>query len=395
MKKTQKFLFSVFIIIFMFYIIKNPEISSEIVLKGLNLCYLVIIPVIFPFMIFSKMFINSMAFKFLGEILNKPARFLFGISGEYANAFIIGCIMGFPMGAKTVKEVYLSNNINKNEAERTLAFCNNCSISFAVSAAGIMVFGSFKIGLYIFCIQLLSSIITGIIIKFLFKENTSNQEINEKIFESDKTSIDFTEMISESVSGILNICGTVLFFYIATNVTLEFLKSAPFISNLFEPEKHEIFYGLIESLLSGTFEISSGIYSLINFNIPMYYKLILSAIILAWSGISVHFQIMYILKDIDLSFKLYFTGKIIHVIISILTTAIFFRFINPTKISETFAWDFSFHSYYSGVNNLNTYTRGLIVTGIISLIMTLIIFIIAGISCLLEKNKNSKKEVRK
>jgi sporulation integral membrane protein YlbJ len=329
-KKINKFSFSIFVVAFMFYIIKYPQSSSDIVLKGLNICYFVIIPVIFPFLAFSKLFINSSFFGFLGKIFNKPSKFLFGISGEYANALLIGGIAGFPMGAKTVKEIYLrGKSENKNEAERTLAFCNNCSVSFAVSAAGIIVFNSVKIGFYLFFIQLISAIITGIIIKFIFVDKnvgtTAPGRPQNHVIQTNTEKLNIAEMISESVTGILNICGTVLFFYIIANILVEYLNFLPFFS---VPTNSQF----VKTFISGIFEISSGIYSLVNLNIPEYNKIILSSIILSWSGISVHFQIMHIIKDIKLSLKPYFTGKIIHVIISIVITVFMFKIVKISII---------------------------------------------------------------
>ena len=92
-KKINKILFSVFVAAFMFYIIKEPKSSTDIVLKGLNLCYFVIIPVIFPFFAFSKMFIHSAFFVFL-------ARIIFSISSsdtyfmlQAHNTIDIGCAL--------------------------------------------------------------------------------------------------------------------------------------------------------------------------------------------------------------------------------------------------------------------------------------------------------------
>ena len=122
--------------------------------------------------------------------------------------------------------------------------------------------------------------------------------------------VNFTETIAESVTGILNICGTVLFFFIVTNITFEYLKIIPFFSS-----------DLVKIFISGMLEISSGANSLINFEASLYYKLILASIILSWSGISVHCQIIYTvktIKNVELSLKPYFTGKIIHGIISII-----------------------------------------------------------------------------
>ena len=176
--KLKNILFSVFVLIFTGYIIKFPKESAEIVLNGLKLCYIVIIPVIFPFLIFSKLLIRSSFFKFTGRLMNKPAEVIFGISGLYTNAFLVGSILGFPMGAKTVRDIYLSDKSgkpaesNKNQAERMLAFCNNCSISFVVSVAGIVLFNSTAIGFILFFIQTASAVLTGVIVRFVFRDKS-------------------------------------------------------------------------------------------------------------------------------------------------------------------------------------------------------------------------------
>ena len=356
-------------------------------IRGLNLCYLVIIPVIFPFLAFSKMFIDSYIFKVCGRLLNKPAKFLFSVSGDYANAFFIGAAAGFPVGAKTVSEVYLANKnnkshaVNKNEAERTLAFCNNCSVSFAVSAVGIAVFGSFKTGLALFFIQLFAAIITGIIIRFIFKPEREVFAFSEsgKRGGSNYTpreESDFAEILSDSVNAILNVCGTVLFFFIAADITLEYLKFLPFFSSDF-----------FKILIPGIFEISSGINSLVNSDVSAYYKLIFASIILSWSGISVHFQIMSAIKikekNVGFSLKPYFTGKIIHAIISIGATLSAVKFapglIDLVKINEIAA-STAGSPVLNKLAGLGAYTGALALTFIVSLAVMSSAFILVILS---------------
>ena len=312
--KTLKFakdaLFSLCALVFIAYIIAYPQETTQIVWDGLTLCYRVIIPVIFPFLIFARLFMKSTLFKFIGRILNRPAGFLFNLSGEYANAFIIGAIIGFPAGAKTVREIYVANSSpqNKNQAERALAFCNNCSISFVVAAVGVAVFGSARVGFILFFIQMLSAMITGIITRFVFKSNNKTATL-PNIAPSNENNQTITDIISDAINTILNICGTVLFFYIMISI----------ISNILGASSDS---GMLYPIIAGIFEVSSGIYSLTALDISIYHKLLLSAAILGWAGFSVHFQIMYILKDLKLSLRPYFTGKIIHVIIYIIITTV-------------------------------------------------------------------------
>ena len=424
-KKIKNFLFSIFVMIFIIYIIKYPKSSSEIVINGLKLCYLVIIPVIFPFLIFSKMLAHSSFFKFLGLILAKPAEFLFGISGLYANAFIIGSIAGFPMGAKTVRDIYMQDKSpdSQNQAERTLAFCNNCSISFVVSAAGLAVFNSVTIGFILFFIQIIAAVFTGIIIKFIFggKSSLKKTSILNKINKQNKTAaadttgiLDISEIISESVTGILNICGIVLFFFILINISMNYLEML----NLFNLD----FISYVKIAVSGFFEVSSGIYSIaaasasnlnasvnVNFADNIFYKLILSSVILGWSGISVHFQIIYILKNIDLSLKPYFTGKIIHVIISVVITIITFNLPQINNLTQTYSalYSYQYYQYYQpnyppafygadsyNYNNYDYYSyymNSLIVTGIVFAIVLMSVLIAMFIFYLHEKIRKQRK----
>ena len=342
-----------FVVIFMAYIIIYPEKSVDFVIKALNLCYLIIIPAIFPFLIISQMFFSSPLFDLLGRLLNKPAKFLFDIQGEYINAFLLGSIAGFPLGAKSVVKIYAANPHTKNEAERTLAFCNNCSAPFVITVVGIAVFGRAAIGGLLFCLQLISALLTGIIIRVLFKNRTDITAKSQRSGAENKA--DLTSIVSDAVNGILNICGIIIFFYITINISLEIFSSLPFITD------NQALVNGLKIAVSGILELSSGIYSLVHINLPAAQKLMIASAILAWSGISVHCQIIYVLKDIGLSLKPYFTGKIIHVIISVVLTKILFSFDDISVMCQS-AYSFSVTS-----------DRGFILTGIASGITAVII----------------------
>ena len=368
---------SAFVIIFMFYIIIYPEKSINFVIKALNLCYLIIIPAVFPFLIISRMFLNSPIFVITGKLLSKPAKFLFNIQGEYTNAFLLGSIAGFPIGAKSVGEIYAEKPHTKNQAERTLAFCNNCSAPFVVAAAGIAVFGSAGIGFILFFTQLVSALVTGIIIRFLFKDTLS---VSSSANTTDKKNTsDLPSIISDAVNGILNICGIIIFFYIIINILFEIIGAMPFIAD------NPVLYNSVKIAAAGFLEISSGIYILTNMNLPVSQKLMIVSAVFAWSGISVHYQIMYVLKNTGLSLKPYFTGKLIHVIISSILIKILLSINITAQIYQT--------AYAPSMITANTYDNeiaALILTGIFSGGSILIIVFAALFFRIYEAGKKSK-----
>ena len=344
-------------------------------LNGLRLCYLVIIPVIFPFLIFARLFMKSALFKFIGRVLNKPAGLLFNLSGDYANAFLIGALIGFPSGAKAVREIYLlePSGRNKNQAERALAFCNNCSISFVVSAAGIAVFNSVRIGFILFFIQMAAAVLTGVITRFIFAQKNLPDAPPIRLDADSRRNDSITEIISEAVSGILNICGTVLFFYIMINITGDILRAAGM--------------SLLSPAVAGIFEVSSGVYSLASLNIDMYRKLLICAAVLGWSGFSVHFQIIYILKDLKLNLRPYFTGKLIHVIIYVLMAALIFRM--PETAVMSFASDY-YPVFFHAPDNFQAYIGGLIVSAIVTGLVLAVIAAALLVIYILERKNRQK-----
>ena len=178
---------------------------------------------------------------------------------------------------------------------------------------------------------------------------------------SKKTKADLPSTVSEAVNGILNICGIIIFFYIVINIFLEILAAIPFIAN------NSAVYYAVKVAASGFLEISSGIYSLVNINLPVAQKLIIASIILAWSGVSVHVQIMYVLKDTGLSLKPYFTGKIIHVIISSVLIKILFSFNAIAKMCK------ADYIQIARFNGYNSYAASLVLTGIVSGIILLVV----------------------
>lgn len=310
--------------------------------------------------------------------MNKPARLLFNLSGEYANAFLIGALVGFPSGAKAVGEIYQldKSEKNKNQAERALAFCNNCSVSFVVSAAGMAVFNSVRVGFILFFIQLAAAILTGIITRFIFKLREDDaKDAAPPAVKRKKDTASLTEIISEAVTGILNICGTVLFFYIMINVSVDILKM--------------IDADFLNPVISGIFEVSSGIYSLADLNINVYHKLLFCAAVLGWSGFSVHLQIIYILKDLKLSLRPYFTGKIIHVIIYIILTALIFKVPEMTELC--FAGNY-YPVFFNAPDNFQAYIGMMIVSAVVTLTAILVISAALLIFYMLEKKKIKNKK---
>lgn len=73
---------------------------------------------------------------------------------------------------------------------------------------------------------------------------------------------------------------------------------------------------IIESLLTGFIEMTSGVWSLREIAGDMSEKLCMAAFILGWAGLSVHCQVLSFIGTSGLSTRTYFFGKLLHGILS-------------------------------------------------------------------------------
>ena len=305
---------------FIFFI--NSDIAIEYMKKGLKLCVTSVIPSLFPFMVISELIVkNSLSYK-IGRILRYPMRVLFRVSEAGGCAFLLGTLCGFPIGAKSAVSMYDSGVIGKGELERLLCFCNNPGSAFIISAVGISLFGNRRIGILLYVCIILSSIILGIFTNVFFNKTEKEPLRGAYVITPSKDSISiFTSSVASSAVSMLTVCAYVVFFSSLVGCISSFLHSlsAPI---------------ALRSLVFGFFEMTSGVSIAADVhNIEL--SLILCALFTAWSGLSVHFQIITICSGRGISFKRYFISKAIQGIICALLMGISIYFLFPDILSIT------------------------------------------------------------
>ncbi|MDR1299354.1 MAG: sporulation protein, partial [Oscillospiraceae bacterium] len=114
--------------------------SVKAAMYGLELCANVIVPSLFPFFVLSSLMVDTGAARRIGAPLGRVMRPLFNVRGECAAAVVLGIIGGYPVGARTVINLYENGDCSKAEAERLLSFCNNSGPAFIFGVVGAGVF---------------------------------------------------------------------------------------------------------------------------------------------------------------------------------------------------------------------------------------------------------------
>ena len=287
-----------------------PEHVSAAVSSGLTMCFQVLLPTLFPFMVLSGFMINSGAAEIPGRCMQRLMAPVFHLPGVCFTPLLLGVIGGYPTGAKSVANLYRSGSCSRQEAEHALAFCNNCGPGFLLGTIGCGMFGELRYGLLLFSIHVLAGFLTGIILA------PPTAPVFRSLPESHPTTVcgfdAFVSSITDAMQTFLNLSAFVLCFSAITAlIRLSGIPSALAGCLPISAENGSQF-------LVGLLELSGGVLQLSDGSISE--RLVLTAILVSWGGFSVHCQVMSILQHTDLSPRLYWRGKAIQAVLSGLFT---------------------------------------------------------------------------
>ncbi|MGE4276887.1 MAG: nucleoside recognition domain-containing protein [Lawsonibacter sp.] len=302
-----------------------PRQAMEAMRDGLALCGNVIIPSLFPFFVLSSMVVDLGMSRYLGKLLEPIMAPLFRVNGSCATALALGFVGGYPVGARTAISLYQSGQCSRTEAERMLAFCNNCGPAFILGVVGAGVFSSGAIGLLLYLGHISASLLIGLLFRFYKPgEGPRSKWKAGAQFQTASLPVAFTRSVTGAFQSTLNICAFILFFTVAIRIlTISgFLTTlASLLSCLLAPLGLSEIWA--ERLLTGILEVSSGVSSLTDGALSG--RLSMAAFMLGWAGVSVHCQVMAFLGDSGLSLRTYVVGKLLHGGLSALIVGLLIR----------------------------------------------------------------------
>ena len=274
-------------IIHCIYAICFSNSLKEGVIYGFKICVMNIIPTLFPFFILADMWRVVIYFS-----PNPKLCKLLNIDLQFLDAFLIGNICGFPLGAKMLTEKYREGIIEKEDLDSLIPLCTNPSLAFVISGIGAGLLGSIKSGFILY----FSTIISSAVIYLLFPHKTHFSK-NSSI-KSEQT---FS--LVDSIRNAGTSCATVSSFIIFFSAIIGLVKSL--IKNK-----------LILSLISAFLEIGSACSTIAECDGLSYvFSLMLIAFSLAFSGISVFLQVLSVAPS-DLSKRRYISRKLLQGILS-------------------------------------------------------------------------------
>lgn len=266
-----------------------PETVRQGIRTGLELCISSVLPSLFPFFVLSSLLLRLGFSELPGRLLAPLMGALFHLSGAGAGALTMGLLGGYPAGARAVSELYTAKRCSHEEAERLLAFCNNCGPAFFLSFLGGAQFKSVRIGAQLWLIHVLAALLTGMLLR-------PKRQCRSVPFRRDQSTPDpfplaFVAAVQSGFSAFLGVSGFVLLF----SVLLQPIRT---------------FDG--SGLLMGLIELFSGVSALKKSRTSF----VLAAFLTGFGGLSVHAQSMAFFLPAGLSGRWYFRGKLLQAILS-------------------------------------------------------------------------------
>jgi len=326
-KRKGRFDMGILTLAAFFLILCSSDIAIEYMKKGLRLCAGTVIPSLFPFMVISELVVSSGIGARASRLFSRPMRWLFGVGEAGASAYILGLVCGFPIGARTAVAMYDRGVMTKRELERLLTFCNNPGSAFVISAVGISLFGNRKIGIALYVCVILSSIAVGLVGKYFLGYKKESGASNSMIIPTDFSVKTITDAVQSSALSMLTVCAYVVFFSALVGCI------GSLMSRLSLPRE-------IISCVFGFFELSSGVGAAAEVT-DKARAILLCALFLGWSGLSVGFQIMSVASGRNISFKPFFIAKAAQGILCALFMGIAIKLVLKDSIYES-ASDFPY-----------------------------------------------------
>lgn len=272
---------------------------GQAVRQGLLLCGRSVIPSLFPFFVTVSFAVACGFFALLRQL---------GIP-ESAAVFLLGIVGGYPVGGRTVGELYRSGGISKERAETLLTYCNNAGPSFVFSIAGAGVFGSQRIGWVLYGIHVTAALLAGWLLGSFGESCGGDSTGTKRRFIAPIKPVNvpitggnapflpaaFVTVTRNATLAMINICGFVIFFLAVMALIRQAWPNVP-------------------PVVLGLLELTGGVTSLRNDAAGFC----MAAALLGWGGVSVHCQTAAVLEDTGLSLKRYLLTKALQAVVSAL-----------------------------------------------------------------------------
>ncbi|WP_313891390.1 hypothetical protein [Psychrobacillus sp.] len=266
----------------------QPGIAHKGAMEGMRIFTTALLPYLLPYLVITQMFIRTQK-----TFLQSTNKFKL-----YMNVYLLSTIGGFPSGAAIISSLKEIGTLNNRNASWLLAICHAPSPMFVIGFVGIDIFHAEVAGLKL----LIVIHVINIIFLFVFIFFSDSIQLTHE--QTKLSTSPFQESVKETSQILLLIGTTVIFFTTVSIIVFESFK--------------EIFPSISPLLLvfiASFFEMTGGISlagNILSGNdmLPM-----IVAFIVAFSGLSIHMQVIVLAQKAGISIKRYILLRALHMLL--------------------------------------------------------------------------------
>ena len=251
---------------------------------GIALCENVIIPALLPVLIVTNIVINTNCRRLFEKAFGFITVKLFRLPRCATSAIIFGLIGGYPAGALLTNQLFINKMIDENQARRIMRF-NFCGgVAFVITAVGTITMKSTAYGIVLYAINVIASIIIGIVSALFYPKIKPNGQITSYPLTLSQAIV---QSVEQTVKSLLIMSGYIIMFS-AISIMVDL------------PQE-----------LTPLLEITNGIC-----RTKKHFSLNMIASFLSFGGLCIHLQLMGVLNNIKMKYYDFLIWRIVSALLS-------------------------------------------------------------------------------
>ena len=301
-------------------IVLFPSPAYRAALRGMELFLFTVAPGLIPFLILCPLFLGTRLFRRIARGFSRISGGLFRCGGACGPLFLMGCLSGFPAGARFVRDALSTGQIDETDSVRALCFCNVCGPLFMLGAVGVGMFGHAACGWVLALGHYAAALITGIVMARIPVRGASTPPRScPPVMPRPESPKPFLSSLGRSVQNAMQTMLLVGGYIILGSVAAALMDACGLWSALyllFGPMVSPL--GITQELFtgaaSGVIEISGGCARITAAAAPLWMRLGLCALVIGFSGFAIIGQTTALWEGFPFPVWRYLGARMIHAI---------------------------------------------------------------------------------